>query len=76
MFATCAGQMRFAGMESVPVGLDYAGVRAAMDLAGVPEAERPEIFRLVRVAESAWLEGRRLARANDAAAAADRARKR
>lgn len=39
-----------------PSGLDYAGVRACMDLLGTPEGERPRLFADLQVMEAAALE--------------------
>lgn len=49
-------QWRYAGMAGVPTGLDYAGVHAALQLGGAPEAERTQWFALLRSMEAATLD--------------------
>lgn len=53
LFVACATQWRLAGLDALPVGLDYAGLRAAaamMDL-----AMSPSLFRDVQIMEGAAL---------------------
>lgn len=38
------------------VGLNYAGVEAAMRMSGIRRKERPQLYKLIQVMESAALE--------------------
>ena len=75
LYLACDTQWRYAGMSGVPTGLDYAGVRAVMDLQAVPMEERTRLFSDVQVLEQAQLHvtHQRLARdrANENAALAN-----
>jgi hypothetical protein len=53
LFVACSTQWRVGGM-GVPIGLDYAGVRAAMALSRVRPSR--ELFEDVRVMERAALQ--------------------
>ena len=56
LYLACDTQWRYAGMNGVPVGLDYAGVRAVMDLQAVPQEERPGLFADLQTLEQAQLQ--------------------
>lgn len=60
-------QWRYAGMDGVPTGLDYAGVRAALVLQRTPRATRPEWFALLQHMEAATLDEWARKRERDAA---------
>ncbi len=51
LFLVCATQWRVAGMSGIPIGLDYAGVRAA--LAMMRRRPTPELFDDLREMEIA-----------------------
>lgn len=53
-FLLCATQWRRAGMDGIPVGMDYAGVESAARMAGVVMTAR--LFGDLRVMELAALE--------------------
>lgn len=52
MFAAAQTQWRYAGMEGVPTGLDYAGCRVVAAGLGV---RWRSVFGEVRVMEDVWL---------------------
>ncbi|GAB0058049.1 hypothetical protein SIID45300_02389 [Candidatus Magnetaquicoccaceae bacterium FCR-1] len=54
LFLLCATQWRRAGMDGIPVGLDYIAVDAAARMAGI--VITPRLFDDVRVMEMAALE--------------------
>lgn len=54
LFQTVSTQWNI-GLNGV-IGLQYAGVQAAMELTGIPRKQRPALFRDVQVCERATLE--------------------
>jgi len=56
LYLSCDTQWRYAGMNGVPTGLDYAGVRAVMDLQAIPRADRPGLFADLQTLEQAQLQ--------------------
>lgn len=55
LYLACDTQWRYAGMNGVPTGLDYEGVKAVMDLQAIPPEDRPRLFADVQVLEQAQL---------------------
>lgn len=55
IYLACDTQWRYAGMNGVPTGLDYDGVRAVMDIQAIPRAERPALFADIQTLEQAQL---------------------
>ena len=55
LFLACDTQWRYAGMNGVPTGLDYDGVRAVMELQAIPRADRPGLFADIQTLEQAQL---------------------
>ena len=51
LYLACDTQWRYAGMSGVPTGLDYAGVRAVMDLQAVPSDAHPALFQDLQALE-------------------------
>ena len=51
LYLACETQWRYAGMSGVPTGLDYAGVRAVMDLQAVPSDAHPALFQDLQALE-------------------------
>jgi hypothetical protein len=56
LYLAAETQWRHAGMNGVPTGLDYAGVRAVMDLQAIPRADRPGLFADLQTLEQAHLQ--------------------
>jgi hypothetical protein len=56
LYLACDTQWRYAGMNGIPTGLDYDGVRAVMALQAIPHADRPALFADVQVLEQAQLQ--------------------
>lgn len=50
LFTACASQWRHAGFSGLPVGLDYAGVRAAAAMMGLEVT--PKLFAGLRIMEA------------------------
>jgi hypothetical protein len=55
LFLACDTQWRYAGMNGVPTGLDYDGVRAVMELQAIPPNDRPGLFADIQTLEQAQL---------------------
>ena len=55
LFCASQTQWRRAGAAGVPVGLDYAGVRAAAGGLGIAWGE---VFESLRIMELEWIEAR------------------
>lgn len=53
LFVAAGSQWRFAGMDGVPTGLDYAGVEAAARMSGIEMSAT--LFARLRVMEGAAL---------------------
>ena len=51
LYLSCDTQWRYAGMNGVPTGLDYAGVRAVMDLQAIPSDAHPALFQDLQALE-------------------------
>ena len=55
LFLACDTQWRYAGMNGVPTGLDYDGVRAVIELQAIPPNDRPGLFADIQTLEQAQL---------------------
>ena len=51
LYLDCDTQWRYAGLSGAPTGLDYAGVRAVMDLQAVPSDAHPALFQDLQALE-------------------------
>jgi len=51
LYLACDTQWRYAGMSGLPTGLDYAGVRAVMDLQAIPSDAHPALFQDLQTLE-------------------------
>jgi len=56
LYLDCDTQWRYAGLSGAPTGLDYAGVRAAMDLQAIPADQRAALFADLQILERTHLE--------------------
>ena len=50
LFTGCQTQWRHAGMDGAPIGLDYAGVQAAMTMLGIEDVR--DCFERLQIVEA------------------------
>ena len=56
LYLACDTQWRYAGLNGVPTGLDYAGVKAVMDLQALPQEDRQGLFADIQILERTQLQ--------------------